>query len=1148
MSIIKIASAFRDITSVVTHPSRSFQSASIQLNKSNREMSYPYEGTGITGSLAIVARGSKIVKDFPTIPLTSFPAEDGSFLPFVAADSYGPYYFADLIKSDPRFSVDGVISDPTLPGGGADISGPVEIYMNTVNERAEQPKNNSRFNIRRFRPPYKLDQAGKGILGERTAKDLGKKKYIVNTLMPKYRHRYTNSQLSYTNYNCLNFFTGSGQSAQDRAACLIYPNFTGTLDRTKPDATFSVRRSREEVFALSPFVDLNPGGHAGRGPYTTTGSFTFSFYINPKQTVSHPAHFHAGTIMHLSSTYAVSLVSGSKKDAEGKLQGYRILLQLTHSADAAPQMIRYSPGENTGSSRQSGGAFNSKYPYNHIYLSDDNSLKHNHWHHVAIRWGTNRANAGSGSFIIDGVERGTFNVPSASISLNLPTNATPASGPTRRVGGSSAGISGPHRNLTDPDAMIIGNFYEGDNAGDTGTAIRCSRRGKLILFFDAYGALYEGLEPAFPGKQSDGTIAMTSTSGKNMGFKGAIPANPAQSKGEALFRHPLNAELHDVRIYDTMRDTSDILSSSVEGPKDFTDMLFYLPVMFVKSSGKYPRVAAGSCGSPVFQRWTATVNDDGIFPDVAPKDFVYFHQNDRRSHLNRPACLTEEGAIYSGTYLERPFNAGLSNNIDATNINLENFCMDFVTKKYPKLLMLTESIAATSNGFLSTHAPYYQGGMQIGKVNYASNILADDPTGDAQTKQPYIFNGLYWNSSEIPTAGSGFFPGNAGDKSSQSGLDYLYATSSLCKRNLTILPCDNGLFRPNFELLLSGNREPFITSSASPMSLFIDADTRLNLSTIFLENIFQTDGLTAVGEDDSKYYALTHNITGSPPICTEVIDAISSVHSVPPLAPPAMPSLLSFITSSIGDDEDTSWPPGQVISTRKCGSGNPDYLDIVSPDNPDGLIPGVQTNPHEVDRSSTKDVKYSFLSYQLTGDPSSNEVSIFEISNLFYGMQIEPASFSIEDKFITGSAGRVSIKLKDDRYGGLYRADARTPHAKWNNVGNIFYNEGIVIVKSPHLAHFGKDFFRTEFMGEQNVHVSSLGVLAPEGMINSSSNPTYTPLSASLNANDTEPFFTYVTSINLHDENLNIVARANLAQPILKRFVEGYLFRLKMDY
>ena len=163
-------------------------------------------------------------------------------------------------------------------------------------------------------------------------------------------------------------------------------------------------------------------------------------------------------------------------------------------------------------------------------------------------------------------------------------------------------------------------------------------------------------------------------------------------------------------------------------------------------------------------------------------------------------------------------------------------------------------------------------------------------------------------------------------------------------------------------------------------------------------------------------------------------------------------------------------------------------------------------------------------------------------------MQIEPASFSIEDKFITGSAGRVSIKLKDDRYGGLYRADARTPHAKWNNVGNIFYNEGIVIVKSPHLAHFGKDFFRTEFMGEQNVHVSSLGVLAPEGMINSSSNPTYTPLSASLNANDTEPFFTYVTSINLHDENLNIVARANLAQPILKRFVEGYLFRLKMDY
>ena len=172
------------------------------------------------------------------------------------------------------------------------------------------------------------------------------------------------------------------------------------------------------------------------------------------------------------------------------------------------------------------------------------------------------------------------------------------------MGGNSVGVGGSHRNLVDPDAMIIGNFYEGDNKGDgiTGVAFGAgSKYGKLINFFDAYSAVFEGIEPAFPGRGSGAAYAMNTAQSSRYGFQGGIPANPAQSKGNPLFRHPLNAELHDVRIYDTMRDISDILTSSREGPKDFTDMLFYLPVMFVKSSGKYPRVAAGSCGSPVFK-------------------------------------------------------------------------------------------------------------------------------------------------------------------------------------------------------------------------------------------------------------------------------------------------------------------------------------------------------------------------------------------------------------------------------------------------------------------------------------------------------------------------------------------------------------------
>ena len=71
---------------------------------------------------------------------------------------------------------------------------------------------------------------------------------------------------------------------------------------------------------------------------------------------------------------------------------------------------------------------------------------------------------------------------------------------------------------------------------------------------------------------------------------------------------------------------------------------------------------------------------------------------------------------------------------------------------------------------------------------------------------------------------------------------------------------------------------------------------------------------------------------------------------------------------------------------------------------------------------------------------------------------------------------------------------------------------------------------------------------ASKGKINSSSNPSYRNLIPSDYASETADKFVYITTINLHDENFNIIGRANLAQPIVKRDSDGYMFRLKMDY
>jgi hypothetical protein len=215
---------------------------------------------------------------------------------------------------------------------------------------------------------------------------------------------------------------------------------------------------------------------------------------------------------------------------------------------------------------------------------------------------------------------------------------------------------------------------------------------------------------------------------------------------------------------------------------------------------------------------------------------------------------------------------------------------------------------------------------------------------------------------------------------------------------------------------------------------------------------------------------------------------------------------------------------------------------------------GVQPGPAYSNYANTASGSVSgapLTIFQRLKDPSSDQVTFFDISNLYYGSRILPGSFEITDSSLTGSSGAISITLKDDGLGNIYRADANTPPCKWNSVGNIFYNEGVVFIKSPHLYFFGKNQYEMKFKGEQQMHTSKYEILAPNGLLNSSSNPTYArvanAISASLDPTDTDKFV-YISNINFHDENLNVVAKAQLAQPVLKREGEKILFKIAFDF
>lgn len=185
---------------------------------------------------------------------------------------------------------------------------------------------------------------------------------------------------------------------------------------------------------------------------------------------------------------------------------------------------------------------------------------------------------------------------------------------------------------------------------------------------------------------------------------------------------------------------------------------------------------------------------------------------------------------------------------------------------------------------------------------------------------------------------------------------------------------------------------------------------------------------------------------------------------------------------------------------------------------------------------------------QRTRDLSSNEIVIYDISNIYYGNRINPESFEINDFDLTGSDGKIQIKIKDNGRGSLYRADSLTPHAKWNSVGSIFYDEGIVIVKSPHLMYLNKNETNISLKGEQNIHTMILNIPAYKSLFNSSSNPTFKDNPPTNNVNDEDLSTVYVTSVNIHDDNFNIIMKANFAQPITKTEADEFIIRLKEDF
>lgn len=702
-------------------------------------------------------------------------------------------------------------------------------YLDDVNQAQEEQRNNVVVPITRITQSIEYDRNS-------LAKSL-----IKNVLMPQYKSVYTDCDYTYNNYHTINFFTSS-EVPSDSA--ILYPNI-GDI-------------------------------------YTLTEQFTLDFYINPRYLASQGTSFNAGTILHMSSSFCLSLLTGSHKNENDQTDQFRLAIGFKHSANVSPASIDTSAANGTRI-----------YPQDLIYVSDDNMLKHNHWHHVSVRWGS-RVNNATGSFQVDYLTS-SFDYPSASVT-----------------------------DAVIPQVLFMGNQYIG--SADT-----------RDFFNTTAQAVY-------------GVSNMSAMAVDPVGF---------------TFNSPLNAELHDVKIYKryiTDREVNSNLSAAP--PLDAQGLAFYVPPFFTNAT-----ITTQSA-------FTTPIRTDSLVPYA-------------------------------------PFNTDLSNQAQIFYPNVQNFLVDLknLNTGRPRLYNLT-------------------------------------PAKDTTTTDRYA-------------------------------VDHMFKNSYYTKRVYTILPNDNGLFVPNFSFI----------PTASISTTYDPYRTGVGGAAINLEGVEDVGRLS--------------------------------------------PGSLGGIPAGLAYDDFVS--PENYNNERTTAAQQSAYIA--------GNLTTLFSFTGSSDRPGGADVS----ARSKFADRSSNLSTIYQISNLHYGNQIFPESFTITSTDLTGSGGKINITLKDNGQGGLYRADAVTPAPRWATVGNLFYDEGLAIIKSPHLYYFGKDNFSVSFNGHQNIHTYTIDAICPGGEINSSSNPSYLSFPPTNEQNETADNFVYITGINIHDDNFNVIMRANLAQPVLKRPDEEFLFRLKYD-
>lgn len=199
---------------------------------------------------------------------------------------------------------------------------------------------------------------------------------------------------------------------------------------------------------------------------------------------------------------------------------------------------------------------------------------------------------------------------------------------------------------------------------------------------------------------------------------------------------------------------------------------------------------------------------------------------------------------------------------------------------------------------------------------------------------------------------------------------------------------------------------------------------------------------------------------------------------------------------------------------------------------------------------------------------SVDRMLVVNVPRAFYGRQIQPGSIKIEDRaFSSGSHSLVRVVVDDGR-GGLYISGSvcsssianKEDYAGvgWNKVGNVFYGEGLIVIKDPSMLDLGRDdqmsshpndTFQLSFRGHSRIPVKTIMCRLDKGEFNCTTNRTFSTVDS--DGQKVRRFTSgsiWITAIGLYDSERQLVGVAKLAQPLRKRTQDRITIKIREDF